>query len=181
MLVCVLVFNLHKQRGPIPSVATSMWQHVTHLISKHTHTYTHSPQCLTAAPQLSAGSSGYGRPAGQTLWKPLSHTHSPPPQGSGGDIRLPVQRRPGLALGAACDLVCLCVCVCFISQSLRISAHNAAVSSRYVGVIYSVAALMSTNTENLNSSSDLKHPEYSILHYTALCARKNVLSFKPNL
>lgn len=73
------------------------------------NTLTHTPQCLTAAPRLSAGSSGYSRPAGQTLWKPLSHTHSPPPQGSGGDIRLPVQRRPGLALGAACDLVCVCV------------------------------------------------------------------------
>lgn len=98
----------------IPCVVTSVWQHVTRPLSltlkRHTHSST--PDCK--APRLSAGSSGYGRPAGQTLWKPFSHTHSPPPQGSGGGIRLPVQRRPGLALAAACDLRCLCMRVFYL-------------------------------------------------------------------
>lgn len=169
--------NLHIHTGLIPSVVTSVWQHVTRpLTHTHTHIHAHSsvPDCK--APRLSAGSSGYGRPAGQTLWKPLSHTHSPPPQGSGGGIGLPVQRRPGLALAAACDLGCLCMDVCFISHSLRVSAHSAAVSSRYVGVIYSVDCrrfkLMRTNAKSdLFLCSKALGIVYTALH-SPMCNKK---------
>lgn len=47
-------------------------------LSHTTHAYTQPSLPGCKAPQLSAESSGYSRPVGQTLWKPLFHIHSPP-------------------------------------------------------------------------------------------------------
>lgn len=72
------ICNLQTQTGLIPTVVTSVWQHVTHLKTRAlspTHTRTHTPPCLTARHRGCL--LGAQVTADQTLWKPLSHTHSP--------------------------------------------------------------------------------------------------------
>lgn len=110
-----------------------MWQHVKHPDRKFTHTHTHTAVCWELR-LLPTGGTDF---MGACLPHPLY-----PSTGSGGRIRLLVQRRPGFRLAAACDLVIFCVCVCvsarFISLSLR--APNTAAPSRSEGVIYTVDA-----------------------------------------
>lgn len=55
----------------------------------------------------------------------------------------------------------VCVCVCFISGSLKVLAHNIAVSCRYVGVIY---------------SADASHPGTFLQRLTSAAKTQNSIS-----
>lgn len=170
--VCVGIFNLHKQGGPVPSMATSMWQHVTHLISKHTHTYSSVLDCGTTAVCWEIRL----QPTGGADFMEASLPHPLSPS-TGLRRRYQVAGSAPARLGAGGGLWS-CVCVCFISKSLRISAHNAAVSSRYVGVIYSVAELMSTHRKSeLIFRSKVPRIFYTTLH-SPMCKEKCFKSAK---
>lgn len=120
------ICNLQTHTGLIPTVVTSVWQHVTHPISKHTHSlpHTHEHTLLRAWLRGTVAVCWELRLRPTRLYGSLSPTPTPPPQGSGGGIELPVQRRPGLELAAACDLGCLCV----LSPTLWGYQHTALLS-----------------------------------------------------
>lgn len=146
------ICNLQTHTGLIPTVVTSVWQHVTHPISKHTHslphthTNTHSsvPDC--EALWLSAGSSGYGRP--DFMEASLPHP-------------LPLRRAPEevsscrFSAGQAWSwrrLVILGACVFYLPLFEDISTQRCCLF-RYVGVIYIDPSCSCTYTQNAASFS----------------------------
>ena len=124
----------------------------------HTHTHTHTHTLLRAWLWGTAAVCWELRlrPTGGTDFMEASLPHPLSPS-AGLRRRYQVAGSAPARLGAGGGLwswVPVCMRVCFISHSSRVSTHNAAVSCRYVGVIYSVDASHScTHTQNLTSSS----------------------------
>lgn len=178
-MLYVCVCNLHIHIGLIPSVVTSVWQHVTRSVSL-TQTHTHTSLCLTARHHGCLLGAQVTADRRDRLYRNLSPT---PP--------LPLRRAPEevsscrFSAGQAWRwrrLVILGACVFYLPLFEGIGTQRCCLlqvcrcdlQCRHF-------TYMRTHAQNLTSSSAPKHLEYSTLLYTVLCIIKSDEEFETKI